>query len=284
MLISTLKQKRRSGMAEERKNKLLESPLYAFVTKGWVKWSQKIVSLQAGEADFLLYLVWALDTIKEQDDGINAELRDRVYAGLRDHFISRQFASNKPDLDYLTNLVCAAALACFGLTLTDSQENQKIYSELVYGFGEHWKDINDLKSGADMDTSAPELKEWAVAYMASDHFSTYNDVIDWNNDDMAEVLIHRASSFDKVDLYRVIMALYEIGAFESVEGKLTKTKVFKAFGEMLGDDFSDFQNNLSAGSTHKNDIDIFKRLEEGLEQFETKKDKKLERQGKPKRR
>lgn len=271
-------------MAEERKNKLLESPLYAFVTKGWVKWSQKIVTLQAGEEDFLLYLVWALDTIKEQEDGINAGLRDRVYTGLRDHFISRHFTSNKPDLDYLTNLVCAAALACFGLTLADSQENQKTYSELVSGFGEHWKDINDLKSGAVMDTSAPELKEWAVAYMASDLFSTYNDVIDWNNDDMAEVLIHRASSFDKVDLYRVIMALYEIGAFESVEGKLTKTKVFKAFGDMLGDDFSDFQNNLSAGSTHKNDIDIFKRLEEGLEQFETKKDEKLERQGKQKRR
>lgn len=111
-------------MAEERNNKLLESPLYTFVAKGWVKWSQKIVSLQAGEEDFLLYLVWALDTIKEQDVGINAGLRDRVYTGLRDHFISQHFASNKPDLDYLTNLVCAAALACFGLTLTDSQENQ----------------------------------------------------------------------------------------------------------------------------------------------------------------
>ena len=271
-------------MAEERKNKLLESPLYAFVAKGWTKWSQEIVTLQAGKEDFLLYLVWTLDTIKEQEEGINAGLRDHVYEGLRDHFIDRRFASNKSDLDYLTNLVCAVALACFGLTLTDSQENQKIYSELVSGFGEHWKDINALKSGANMDTSAPELKEWAVAYVASEHFSTYNDVIDWNNDDMAEVLIHRASSFEKIDLYRVIMALYEIGAFESVEGKLTKTKVFKAFGDMLGDDFSDFQNNLSAGSTHKNDIDIFKRLEEGLEKYETEKDKKLEKQGKQKRR
>jgi hypothetical protein len=271
-------------MAEERKNKLLESPLYAFVTKGWVKWSQKIVSLQAGEEDFLLYLVWALDTIKEQDDGINAGLRDRVYTGLRDHFISQHFASNKLDLDYLTNLVCAAALACFGLTLTDSQENQKIYSELVSGFGEHWKDISDLKSSADMDTSAPELKEWALAYMASEHFSTYNDVIDWNNDDMAEVLIHRAKSFEKIDLYRVIMALIEIGAFESVEGNLTKKKVFKAFADMLGDNFDDFQNNLSAGSKNKNDIDIFDRLKSGFEQYEAGKDEKLEKQGKPKRR
>ena len=271
-------------MAKEGKNKLLESPLYAFVAKGWVRWSQEIVSVQAGAEDFMLYLVWALDSIKEQSDGINSGLWGQVYNGLRNRFIESQFRSEKADLEYLTNLVCATALACFGLALTDSPDNQKIYSELVAGFGEHWRDINDLKSSSEMDTSDPELKEWVVAYMASEHFSTYNDVIDWNNDDMAEVLIHRASSFDKVDLYRVIMALYEIGAFESVEGKLTKTKVFKAFGDMLGDDFSDFQNNLSAGSTHKNDIDIFKRLEEGLEKFETEKDKKLEKQGKQKRR
>lgn len=259
---------------------MLESPLYAFVTKGWVKWSQKIVSLQAGEEDFLLYLVWALDTIKEQEDGINSGLRDRVYAGLRNHFISRHFTSNKPDLDYLTNLVCAAALACFGLTLTDSLENQKIYSELVSGFGEHWKDINALKSGADMDTSAPELKEWAVAYMASEHFSTYNDVIDWNNDDMADLLVRRAKSFDKVDLYRVIMALYQIGAFEPVEGKHTQKKVFNTFAALLGDDFETFQNNLAAGSNNKNEVDIFQRLADGFKKYEAEKEKKQEKQGK----
>lgn len=272
-------------MAEERKNKLLESPLYAFVAKGWVKWSQKIVSLQAGEEDFLLYLVWALDTIKEQEDGINASFYDTVFNALRNSFRASQFNTNKDDLEYLTNLVCAAALACFGLTLTDSLENQKIYSELVSGFGEHWKDINALKTGADMDTSAPELKEWAVAYVASEHFSTYNDVIDWNNDDMAEVLIRRAKSFDKVDLYRVIMALYEVGAFKSADGGvLTATKVFKAFGDMLGENFDKFQNNLSAGSKNKTEVDIFDRLKEGFEQYEAGKDEKLEKQGKEKRR
>ena len=273
-------------MAEERKNKLLESPLYAFVAKGWVKWSQKIVSLQAGEEDFLLYLVWALDTIKEQEDGINTGLRDHVYAGLRDHFIKRQFSSNKPDLDYLTNLVCAAALACFGLTLTDSLENQKIYSELVSGFGEHWKDINALKTGADMDTSAPELKEWAVAYVASEHFSTYNDVIDWNNDDMAEVLIRKASKFKKIDLYRVIMALYKINAFEAADGgELSAEKVFQAFGQMLGEKFDNFNNNLAAGSvTQPESIDIFERLQKSFEKYESAKDNKLRKQGRPTRR
>ena len=155
-------------MAEERKNKLLGSPVFAFVTKGWVKWSQKIVTLQAGEEDFLLYLVWALDTIKEQEDGTNACFYDTVYNALRNCFRASQFNTNKNDLDYLTDLVCAAALACFGLTLTDSQENQKIYSELVSGFGEHWKDINDLKSS--MDTNSPDLKDWVLEYVESDDF------------------------------------------------------------------------------------------------------------------
>ena len=272
-------------MAEERKNKMLDSPLYSFVSKGWVKWSQKIVSLQAGEEDFLLYLVWVLDTIKEQDEGINAGLRDRVYVGLRDHFISRHFASNKPDLDYLTNLVCAAALACFGLTLTDSQEKQKIYSELVAGFGEHWREIQELK--ASMDMSSPDLKEWVVDYVESDVFYSYSNVIEWNNDDMAEVLIRKAKKFKKIDLYRVIMALYKINAFEAADGgELSADKVFQAFGQMLGDEegFKNFQNNMSSGSKVKNDIDIFKRLEEGFEQYEEGKDEKLERQGKPTRR
>ena len=272
-------------MAEERRNELLDSPLYAFVKKGWVKWSQKIVSLQAGEEDFLLYLVWALDAIKEQEDGTNAGFFDTVYNALRNRFRASQFNTNKEDLDYLTNLVCGAALACFGLTLTDSRENQKIYSELVSGLGEHWKEIEQLKFS--MDTSSPELKAWMVSYVEGDDFYTYSDEIEWNNDDMAEVLIRRAKNFKKIDLYRVIMALYKVNAFEAADGgELSAEKVFQAFGQMLGDEkgFESFQNNLSSGSKVKNDIDIFKRLEDGFEQYETDKDEKLEKQGKPKRR
>ncbi len=272
-------------MAEERNNKMLDSPLYSFVSKGWGKWSQKIVSVQADEEDFLLYLVWALDTIKEQSEGINTGLWEQVYNGLRNRFIKSQFRSDKVDIDYLTNLVCAAALACFGLALTDSPENQKIYSELVAGFGEHWREIQDLK--ASMDTNSPDLKEWMVDYVESDDFYSYSNVIEWNNDDMAEALIRKAKKFKKIDLYRVIMALYKINAFEAVDGgELSADKVFQAFGQMLGDEegFKNFQNNMSSGSKVKNDIDIFKRLEEGFEQYEEGKDEKLERQGKPTRR
>ena len=53
---------------------------------------------------------------------------------------------------------------------------------------------------------------------------------------------------------------------------------------MLGEDFSKFNNNLSAASVNKNDVGIFKSLERSLEEYEAEKDKKLIRQGKPKRR
>ena len=58
MRIRIFSLKRRRGMAGERENRILESPLYGFVKRGWLKWSQKIVSLQVRDEDFLLYLVW----------------------------------------------------------------------------------------------------------------------------------------------------------------------------------------------------------------------------------
>ena len=70
-------------MVEERKNELLSSPLYSFVERGWKKWSQEIIGVQVIEDDFLLYLLWSLDDIKEQKEGINDSLWDDAYEGLR---------------------------------------------------------------------------------------------------------------------------------------------------------------------------------------------------------
>lgn len=272
-------------MAEEGKNKLLDSPLYAFVEKGWVNWSQEIVSVQADAEDFMLYLVWALDSIKEQSDGINSGLWEQVYNGLRNRFIESQFRSEKADIDYLTNLVCAAAMACIGLALTGSPDNQEIYSELVNGFEDHWKDVNKLKHSLEIDSCGQDLKAWLTDYMAGDFFYTYNDVIDWNNDYMAARVIRMSKDIEKVDILRVIMALYELGAFEAVNGKLTKAKVFKAFGDMLGENFDNFNNNLAAGSvTRPESIDIFERLQTSFEKYESSKDNKLRKQGRPTRR
>ena len=272
-------------MAGERENRILESPLYEFVRKGWRKWSQKILSAQVRDEEFLLYLAWALDTVKQQDGDENAQFRDIVFSSLRDKFILSKFTSNSEDLAYLTNLVCAAALVCIGLALKDSSENQRLFSELVNGFGEHWETIRKMKHSVDMDTDIDGLQDWMIDYLRSGQFYTFSDEIDWDEDNMAMQVIRRSKNFDKVDLFRVIMALYKKGAFEAVDGEeLTASKVFQAFGDMLGEDYSKFNNNLSAASANKNDVGIFKSLERGFEEYESDKDKKLIRQGKPKRR
>ena len=82
------------------------------------------------------------------------------------------------------------------------------------------------------------------------------------------------------------MALYEMDAFETTDGsKLSKKKVFQAFGEIMGDGtFEGFNNNLSAGSMNKGKISIFDDLANAFEKYETKKDEKLEKQGKKTRR
>jgi hypothetical protein len=56
--IHIFSQKIERKMAEGRNNEVLESPLFDFVKRGWLKWSQSIISVQATEEDFLLYLVW----------------------------------------------------------------------------------------------------------------------------------------------------------------------------------------------------------------------------------
>lgn len=272
-------------MAEDVRNSMLETPLFTFIENGWRVWSRKIVSTQVSEEDFLLYLVWALDTIKEQDEGVNDDFWNLVHGKLRARFIKSQFSAHKDDLEYITNLVCAAAMSCFGLTLTGSMDNQEIYSELVNGFGEDWAGVKKLKESKEMIISDPELKAWVVEYIQSDLFYTYNDEIDWNEDYMA-VNIRLKEGFDKVDFFRIIMALYELDAFETTDGTTpSKKMVFHAFGEIMNDpSFDGFNNNLSSGSRNKNEVTIFTRLAQGLEKYEAEKDKKQEKQGKPTRR
>lgn len=86
-----------------------------------------------------------------------------------------------------------------------------------------------------------------------------------------EVLIRRNKKeiCTKVDLFRIIMAMYKIGCFESTDNsRLTQEKVFTAFGNMLGEDFSNYSNDLSSGRNKKNVIDIFKRLEDAFLDYE----------------
>lgn len=168
-------------MAGERENRILESPLWPFVRTRWIEWEQKILSMQVDDSEFLLYLVWALDTIKEQDKRVLLNFRRCVYGAIRKKSIERNFTAPKEDIDYVSNLVCACSLFCYGLTLTESDDNRRVYSELVGGMGDGWPSIRKIKNSIEIDGNTQVLKDWMVAYLKDDVYFTLSDVIEWDD-------------------------------------------------------------------------------------------------------
>lgn len=87
-----------------------------------------------------------------------------------------------------------------------------------------------------------------------------------------QVLIKRAR-ISKIDLFRLAIALHEYGAFEAADGDdLPQWKVVQAFGQMLGEDFSGYTNNVGGGTTTENP-EIFDKLKRAFKKYE---DRKLE--------
>ena len=168
-------------MAGERENRILESPLWPLVRTRWIDWEQKILSMQVDDAELLLYLVWALDTIKAQDERTLRNFRGSVYGAIRKRSIERNFAAPKEDINYVSNLVCACCLFCFGLTLTESDDNRRVYSELVGGMVACWPAIRGIKNSIEIDGNTQVLKDWMVAYMKNDEYFTLSDVIEWDD-------------------------------------------------------------------------------------------------------
>ena len=245
------------------------------VARNWPRWEQGIGAVQVQEEDFVLYLMWGIDLVKEQSEGVNERLREMVFSALRRKFIKSSFSSNGQDLGYLSDLVCAGLMYCYGLVLTESLGYLQVYDELLKGFGGDWKKIQEIKGRIVADDGL--IKEWMIEYMKSERFFTAKDEVEWAAEGGSEVIIRRVQkkkSCAKVDLYRVILALYRLGFFESANGQdLDQETVFEAFGRMLGEDFSGYSNNLSRGSDTP-EVDIFRRLEAAFYEYE---DEKLER-------
>ena len=78
----------------------------------------------------------------------------------------------------------------------------------------------------------------------------------------------------KIKLFRVIIALLESGIITNKNGdKPTQEEIFSAFGQMLGTDFTDFQNHLSMGSKSdpETSASVFDDLKEKYLQYEDRK-------------
>lgn len=240
------------------------------VERNWPRWEQGIGAVQVQEEDFVLYLMWGIDLVKEQDGDVNERFRDMVFSALRKKFIKSSFTSNGQDLRYLSDLVCAGVMYCYGLVLTESLRYLQVYDELLKGLGEDWKKIQEIKGRIVADDGL--IKEWMIEYMKSERFYTSKDEIEWAAEGGSEPLIRR-NILSKIDLFRLAIALHEYGAFKSVDGDdLPQYKVVEAFGRMLGEDFSDYTNNV-AGATSTDNPEIFEKLQKAFKRYE---DRKLE--------
>ena len=52
-------------MADEKADNPTETPLFRFIKEEWPEIEQEIKTVQVLEGDFLLYVLWALDSVKE---------------------------------------------------------------------------------------------------------------------------------------------------------------------------------------------------------------------------
>ena len=79
----------------------------------------------------------------------------------------------------------------------------------------------------------------------------------------------------KVNLFRVIIALHKLGFFVDKTGIAPDQEdVFKAFGDMLGKDYSKYYKDLSEASKKKNEVTIFQELEKAFREYEDEKELK----------
>ena len=102
--------------------------------------------------------------------------------------------------------------------------------------------------------------------------STHTGPLNSCSPDNNQIIRFAGKHGQKIDLYRVILALLENGFFTDQSGaKPTQKEVFDAFGQMLASDFSDFQKNLSQSRLCNNDSDaptrIFDQLKATIEEY-----------------
>ena len=131
------------------------------------------------ENDLLLYLIWGLDTLKENEKNVREKYWNLVYSAIYKHLKDRKVEDG--DINYLTNLICACTMHCIGLNLAGNYDMQDLFCELNHGFGDKLAGVKWLKDKMTVDSSSTPLKEWVRDYMASDIFLTTSKNIAWDD-------------------------------------------------------------------------------------------------------
>lgn len=174
-------------MADGKADNPTETPLFLFIQQEWPEIEQEIKTVQVQEEDFLLYVLWALDSVKEGETNFVSQMWTKTYSALRKHFIARSFTSPENDLEYLTNSICAFTLYCIGILIAGDSKNIALYGEIVHNLEKHWPAVRNIKYKISAHPATIGLKEWLYAYMNSDVFYTVSDKIDWDKDTGCEL-------------------------------------------------------------------------------------------------
>ena len=61
-------------MADGKADNPTETPLFLFIQQEWPEIEQEIKTVQVQEEDFLLYVLWALDSVKEGETNFVSQL------------------------------------------------------------------------------------------------------------------------------------------------------------------------------------------------------------------
>lgn len=177
--MSMFKLKRQRRKMEDVRNNILESPVFEFIEEGWIEWVTGVKTSSVDENDLLLYLIWGLDTLKENEKNAREKYWNLVYSAIYRHLKERKVEDD--DIKYLTNLVCACTIHCLGLNLTGNYDMQDLYCEVVSGIGEKLARVNWLKNKMAVDSNSTPLKEWMREYMLSDVFLTMSKTTAWDD-------------------------------------------------------------------------------------------------------
>lgn len=188
---------------EDVRNNILESPVFEFIEDGWIDWVTGVKTSSVDETDVLLYLVWGLDTLKENDKNARVRYWNLVYTAIYRHLKERKVEDD--DIKYLTNLVCACTLHCVGLNLAGNYGMQDLYCEVTEGLGVNLSGVNWLKNKMAVDSGSSPLKEWVMDYMASDMFLTMSKATAWDDEKVDNLpnLVRGGVSMPAVNLTQV---------------------------------------------------------------------------------
>lgn len=129
---------------------------------------------------------------------------------------------------------------------------------------------NSIKINAVQNNSNVEVQQAQESSESCDEESQ-------NVDDtkFREVFFNK-DSVDKVDLCRVVIALWEAGYFVDAAGVKSRQKdVFHALGQMLNYNFSNFDKTLSEGRKKNNgssvDLEVFESIIAAFKAYEARK-------------